>query len=434
LSLSYYLYNLLFILVSFILVPYFSIPFFTGRHYYSGIWQRLGFLPALGTARLRHKKSIWLIASSVGRVRAAVSILRELRKRDEDIKVVVSVTSKNSHDMAHQIFEEAEGIIYSPLDFPLIIRRVLRRLRPQLIVLMDTELWPNLLIWSSISDIPVMVANGRLSRRKTFWYRYLVGFLPQILSSVSIFGMQNKAGAERLSRLGVDKDLIEVTGNTKFDQAHSRAQSSSVDNITDLFPVDSSQKVFIAGSTHAEEEEFNLQVFDWVRAEYSDAVLIIAPWDLKRVPKIKSLLEKKGYKYLQRTHLDENKAKELRPFKGVIILDTLGELAEVYALGDAAFVGGTLVDHGGHNLLEPVAHGIPVFFGPYIENYLFCARLLEEAGVGNKVEDEDEMAVELMQLLEDEERCRKLKEKALEVISENKGASGANARQMISLL
>jgi 3-deoxy-D-manno-octulosonic-acid transferase len=284
--------------------------------------------------------------------------------------LVLSTTSLAGRELARRL-PEAEGAFLLPFDAPPPIARVLDRLRPELFVFTETELWPNLLAALGARGIPVALVSGRVSPRAFRRYRWARGLLAEAFRSVSLFGMQSEAEAERLLALGAPAERIAVTGSLKLD-AEPPLPS---------FGVPPGVPLWVAGSTHSGEERACLEAFGNVRRQFPELRLLLAPRHLERLPEVERTLARAGLRWARRTAIGSTWTGD----PPVLLLDTLGELAGSYRLGTVAFVGGTLVPVGGHNLIEPARAGLPVLFGPHVEKVEAAARALEASGGGRRV-------------------------------------------------
>jgi 3-deoxy-D-manno-octulosonic-acid transferase len=351
---------------------------FTYQAIIRGKWRR-GFFQRLGFFSLppSSQKALWVHAVSVGEVHAATHLAKALKERFPCFRLVISTTTETGQEAARRRIPEADSLIYFPLDLPFSVAKVVQAVDPRLVVLMETEIWPNFLFHLRRRQIPLLIANCRISPRSYRGYRRLRPFMRRILASVSRFSVQTEDDAERLRRLGAPADRVRVTGNLKFDEAlHSVLSSPSLpEAIRESLGFPPQSPLWVAGSVHPGEEEVILGAFSSLRDRHPELSLVLAPRRLNRVPEIEAMLQGRGLDYRLRSVLGP-------PNGRVLVLDTLGELASLYGAATVAFVGGSLVPWGGQNPLEPAARGVPVLFGSHMQNFQEAATLLKALGEG----------------------------------------------------
>lgn len=381
--------------------------------------ERLGRYPDELVERLRGGEVLWLHNASVGELLAARPLLARLRGSLPQWRIVLSTTSFAGRELGRG-FAEADGAVLLPLDAPACVRRALDALRPSLFVFSETEIWPNLLLALAERRVPALLVSGRVSRRAFRRYRWIVPLLGPALETVSGFGMQSDEDAERIRRLGAPPDRVRVTGSFKRDAVPPHAPIA----------IEPGGPLWVAASTHAGEEEACLRVLARLRARAPKLKLLLAPRHLDRIASVEAALRRQRVEYTRRSRLREPR------WTGdteILLLDTLGELPALYAGACAAFVGGTLVSVGGHNLLEPARAGVPVLFGPHVENVAATARELEAAGGGARVRDEAELEQRLEALATDAASARRMGEAARRV-AVGSGAVEASLGAVVALL
>jgi 3-deoxy-D-manno-octulosonic-acid transferase len=416
----YVLYSVL-LAVAFV----FSLPYYAWKGRRSGKYlrtfrERMGRLPAALDAGGR--PSIWVHAVSVGEVLAARELVRALKARLPGHAVFVTTTTETGQEVARRSLTEADGLFFAPFDWAGPVRVVLARLRPRLLVLVETELWPNTIREAKRSGAHVVVVNGRLSPRSFPRYRRVRGVLRTVLREVDLFLMQAEPHAERARLIGAPPERVRVSGNLKFD---SHKDPRPTDALVRLVPPGG--PVWIAGSTVAGEEDLVLDAYIEVRREVEDLRLVIAPRHPERFGSVPPLVERRGLACALRTSA-------AGPGAPVLVLDTLGELAGAYALADVVFVGGSLVPSGGHNVLEPAAAGRAVVVGPHMENFQEIADelLAEDALV--QVPDAGGLAREVTRLVRDPEAREGLGRRARSVVDRNRGALDRTVDALVGLL
>lgn len=425
----YFLYDLIFIILFIIYTPVLILKMIRGK-YREGLLQRFGFLPGSVRDKFKQGPTIWIHAVSVGETVAASPIVSEIKRRFPRHKILFSTVTDTGQKMARKIIQEADGYIYFPLDLSWISKRVLRIIRPELVVIMETELWPNFIKIASDFGIGVMLANGRISDKSAQRYRYLGPIIRDMLKRIDILSMQSEQDVEYILNLGADRERVYNTGNTKFDQSYAQVDPGVKENFYREFKIEPTQPVLVAGSTHPNEEEQLIPVYKRLKSEFADLLMILAPRHITRAAEIEALYQNAGIELVRRTEIEKgDPEKDL-----VILLDTIGELAQLYSIADLVFVGGSLVEKGGHNILEPAAHGKLVFFGPHMFNFKDNTRLLLEHKVGIQVEDTSELTEKMLYFLKNREELRARGEKAKRMIATNKGAAERTVNLAAELL
>lgn len=377
----YAFYNLVLAVAALAVVPALSLPRFRAHR------ERLGHYPAELCERLRGHPVLWLHSASVGELLASRPLLLRFHEQLPQWRIVLSTTSFAGRNLAREL-PEAEGAVLLPFDLSLCVERALDSLGPSLFVFTETELWPNLLRALARRSVPALLVSGRVSPRSFRRYRWVRPFLRRVLGDVALLGMQSEEEAARIRSLGAPPERVRVTGSLKGEaSAEPRRIALDLDG-----------PLWIAASTHADEEEICLRVLARLRRGCPELRLLLAPRHLDRLPEVEQALERLGLSHTRRTALGGGR------WPGdtdVLLLDTLGELAGLYAGALAAFVGGTLTAIGGHNLLEPARASVPVLFGPHVENVAAVAEALETTGGGARVRDEGELQAKLEELLSD---------------------------------
>lgn len=366
--------------------------------------ERRGLYPPGLVSRLRGRKVLWLHSASVGELLATRALLARFRQALPQWAIVLSTTSFAGRELAREL-PEADGAVLLPVDRRAYVERAIEALSPALFVFTETELWPNLLRALARRSVPALLVSGRVSPRSFRRYRWARPFLRRVLRDVAVFGMQSEAEADRIRALGAPPDRVRVTGSLKLDGAPSPGRLT----------LDRGGPLWIAASTHAGEEEICARVFAAVRRRFPDLRMILAPRHLDRLAVVDEVLRAEGIDYVRRSTLETGRwVGEPK----VLLLDTLGELSGLYSEAAVAFVGGSLARVGGHNLLEPARVGVPVLFGPHVENVTAVAQALEQAGGGVTVRDEGELAAKLEELIGDPEVRLRMGAAARSVLSD----------------
>lgn len=417
------LYNLAAILAVVLIIPVFLVRAVRERGFVERVRQSLGFFPEHALDKVAKKNCIWVHAASVGEIVAASPLIREFHKEFPKSPILVSVVTTAGYEMANRIIKDADSIIYFPLDLPWRAGSILRRIHPRVFMPVETELWPNFLRTAKKLKIPVMMVNGRISDKSVKRYKHLHSVLDDMIGTVRKFAMQSPIDAEYIMRLGAPPELVTVTGNTKFDQTYTDVSLAEKEKLLREMGLCKGGGIFLAGSTHRGEETPVLEAFAALRKKFPEAKLIIAPRELLRTTEIVALCRHKGFSVARRTEL----LKEPSEGHDIVILDTIGELGRVYSIGDVIYVGGSLIAHGGHNILEPAAHGKAIVVGHNMFNFKDTHVLFTKRSACITVHDGEELSAAVCRLFEDEGERRRMERETLAIIGENKGASRKTA-------
>lgn len=416
----YVLYNALLVFVTVALSPYILFKLLTVRKYRGGITQKLGLVRKLVLRIPGGNRPIWVHAVSVGEVMAAHPLVRDLKKRYPRRKVILSTVTVTGNFTARQRVPEADAVFYFPFDYPWIVRKVIAQINPVLVLVAETEIWPNFFRELRRQGIPSALVNGRISPRSYRSYFRFRWFFSRVFQNVSRLCMQSEADARRIRDIGADPGKVLVTGNLKFDQKMPPVQQSPL-------AATAGKKVITAGSTHRGEEAILLEIFGRLRKKYPELLLIIAPRHPERFDEVCGLVTNAGYACQRRTRLKGS-------VKDVLVVDTIGELRAFYGICDIAFVGGSLVKVGGHNILEPAAMKKPVIFSRYMFNFKEISEAIVQAGGGLMVRDKEELYERLNNLLSDDQLSVSMGLKAYSVIALNAGATARTIDAVGSLL
>jgi 3-deoxy-D-manno-octulosonic-acid transferase len=364
---------------------------------------------------------LWIHAASVGEMQAARALIAALTEKIPGCRFVLTAMTKHGRDAARARMPKTVRCELAPIDTPQAVTAALRTLRPDLYVCLETELWPTMLLETGRAGIPMLLLNGRLSEAAFRRYQRICGFMTDMLRGFAAVGVIRAEDGERYCQLGVEAGRIKVCGNLKYDMPVADAAAVREKYQQLLKP--GGKKIFICGSTRSGEEELLLPVYRRLRRETADKLLwIIAPRHLNRLDEVKRLLTQAGLDY----ELFSDCAAEGRS-KDIVLVDSLGELADLYALGEVNFCGGSLVDKGGHNIMEPVRWHRPVLFGPFMHDYQDAADLVLTAGAGFQVHDADELADRLVHLLRDEPLQQQVCQAAERLASSQQGAAQRQA-------
>lgn len=335
--------------------------------------ERLGFLPCLHTTYHDRKPSslIWIHAVSVGEVAAVTALIEKLRDRYPESEIVLSTVTDTGQELAKARIGSRTKVVYMPFDLPIIIRNALRYVRPSLFIIMETELWPNLIRILTRSDIPILLFNGRISEKSLKGYKKIKYLMRSMLRDVSLFCMQDEAYADRIKQLGAKPEKVKVLGSFKFDTK----PPSTVPEWTKTLE---GFKI-VAGSTHRTEEALVIDVYIKLRKDFPRLNLIIAPRHPERFREVEELIIAKGLVCVKRSSF-QDASTSVHPSPVVILLDVIGELSSLYGVCDLAIVGGSFINHGGQNPLEPAYWGKAIVCGPHMENFPFIDDFYRNGG------------------------------------------------------
>jgi 3-deoxy-D-manno-octulosonic-acid transferase len=392
-----------------------------------GLAQRLGWLPEHLAEDCADGHTIWIHAVSMGEVNAVVSLVQELKRRDPRQRVVVSTVTETGKDTVTRRLEGLAQHIYFPLDVPLVVRKVLGVIRPRLILIVETELWPNFLNVAARRGILCVLVNGRISTDSFGGYMRLRPFFSRVVRLFSLSLMQTDRDMERLVALGADPSRVIRTGNLKFDQIPYGFSAEPIE-----LGLQSHEELFVAGSTHPIEEEAVLDCYRRLLDVAPGLVLVLAPRHVERAEALEEMARARGFAVVRRTALDQHG--EVLRGPRVILLDTFGELAKVYRQAALVFVGGSLVPIGGHSPLEPASCGKAVVFGPHMDHFAEVADMLVSQGGAIQVQDGEEMSVALGGLLKDRTRLQQMGRVAEQIVRANQGTVAKNVELIDELL
>lgn len=414
------LYDLLLIFAALLLVPTYWLRSIRHGKSRRGIRERLGYYSPEHLQQLAGQSIIWVHAVSVGETRAAAPLLKGLRQQYPDKKILLSNVTETGHAIA-QRNKDIDICLFFPFDFSWTVRRVLQIVRPDLIVIVETEIWPNFTRQAKQLNIPLVLVNGRISDRSFPRYRLFRPLLRPVLHSFSAFCMQSQLDAERIVQLGAKSDSVENTGNLKFDHELRNLDEAGIVALKRQFRLPETTQILVAGSTHAGEEAQLLDVYQQLLAQGRRLLLLLVPRHPERSREVEALLQQRKISYRLRSSLVGTTP--LLSAGEVLLVDTLGEVLNLYAVAELVFVGGSLVPTGGHNLLEASLSGKPVLFGPHIHNFREISAKLVRAGAGLMVADSREFLDKTLLLLDDPLRCRAMGQAGRSLIAENAGAT-----------
>lgn len=431
----YFLYSVLMAAGMVLLAPYFVIQGYRRGKYMESFRERMGRFPAELRDTAAPREAIWVHAVSVGEVLAAKSLISALKARFPAQPIFVSTTTATGQRVARERLDSVAGFFYFPFDWRGPVRRAFQRIRPAIVVILETEIWPNFLREAHREDVPVVFVNSRISERSMRRFRrfrlMIGGFFSHVMSDGAIFLAQSRDDARRLSEMGAPENQIEVMGNLKYD--HEPPEPGEFGKwLADQIRKQERWPVVVAGSVVAGEEDAVLAAYDIVQRQWRRALLVLAPRKPERFDAAARAVEEAGWRGARRSKIDLHLA--LDESADVLILDSIGELAGIYSLADAAFIGGSLVPSGGHNILEPAWFGKPPVFGPSMENFREMAAKFSSTGAGIQVSTGEKLGKAWVDLIRNSARCEEMGCKARALVEANRGATARCVDRIAAIL
>ncbi len=364
------------------------------------------------------RPAIWVHAVSVGETLAAAPVIEALIEAYPQHRVVVTTTTPTGSERVQALFGQRVFHVYAPWDLPGAVRRFMRRVRPRLLLLMETELWPNMLHYSGRAGCPVVLANARLSQRSANGYARFAGLTRAMLGQLTVVACQARADGERFLALGLPRERLQLTGSIKFDLELDQGMRQRVAQLRQFLHSDQ-RPVLVAASTHPGEEEQVLAAFSAVQRQYDDCLLLLVPRHPERFDAVYDQCCRAGWRVRRRSA-----GTPPQPGDHILLGDTMGELALLLGTASVAVIGGSLVEHGGHNALEAAAWGVPVVTGPHMFNFTEISELLVAAGAMVMLSDPAQLGDCLLELLGDRERREAMGSAGQQVVADNRGARG----------
>ena len=425
-------YNTLMGLGALFLVPYYAVKIaFTGK-YRKSVTRKMGYIPHDLVDSMRGHPRIWIHAVSVGEVTAAAPIVASLRAALPESCIVLSTSTETGQDMAVGLVPEATTLMYYPLDIPAVVRKVIGLVRPDIFVITETELWPNFIRECTRLGIRVVMVNGRISPRSFGRYSQTRLFWERVLRGVEKVGVISEVDAERVRAMGAAPEKVHVLGNAKYDGLASRVNPALREEIAHAIGAEESSRYLVAGSTHEGEEEVIFGVYRRLLVDHPDLRLIVVPRHIERGEAVLALARQKGFDDAVR--MSEIRAGRKPLGERVVIIDVIGELFKVYGLATVVFCGGSLVPKGGQNILEAAAWGKVVLYGPSMDDFLDEKAMLEEAGAGITVQNDEELYGRIDWLLRNPEAIEERGSRGRLRVMANRGASKRYADLIIETL
>jgi len=426
----YAIYNSLLLAGSLILIPFFGLKMILTGKYRMSFGQKLGRVPATVLSALEGHPRIWIHAVSVGEVTAAAPIAAVLREKLPRACIILSTGTETGQTMARKLIPQATAFMYFPLDIPFVVKKVIDRIAPDIVVLTETELWPNFLKHCEKRRIPAVMVNGRISPRSYRRYSRTSFFWRDVLRSVPEIGVISEVDAQRIRTIGAVPEKVRVMGNAKYDILASRVSGEVWSKKAAQLKMTPESRVFVAGSTHEGEEKVVLKVFRELLREWPDARLIIVPRHPERGKDVQALAAGEGFPCVLMSEIRAGR----NPVGEVIVVDVIGELFSLYSLASVVYCGGSLVPKGGQNILEPAAWGKVVFYGPSMEDFIDEKTLLEEAGAGIPVRNAEELLAGVKKMLSDPAELRRRGMEGQRRVLSSRGASLRYAEMIIKVV
>jgi 3-deoxy-D-manno-octulosonic-acid transferase len=427
---AYKAYNFLNIGLFFILLP----PFWfytrlTGR-FGDGLGQRLGFYHKSLVTTISGFPRIWIHAASVGEVNGAVAIIESLTRLMPECAIILSTTTKHGQAWAREKFGPETTCIYAPLDFIVSVRKALAAIRPDILVCLETEIWPNWLLAARRLGVKIALINGRISVRSIKGYLKIRFLIREALNQIAAFSMIREEDAQRLMMLGVPKERIEINGNAKYDLLLHQTDPVLLDKNKKLYNLSGKEPVLVAGSTRGSEHEIILDVYASILQTLPETLLIIAPRHVEKIQHIIDMVKARGFSYQLKTEIDKPDCSRTAP---VVIINTIGDLQSTYSIASIVFCGGSLEPLGGQNILEAAVWGKPVFYGPSMEDFLDAKAILDKTGGGIQVKDGRDLAEKMLYYLTHPDEANSVGKLAKEAVMSNQGAAEKHAAVIFRL-
>ena len=429
----WFLYNLLFPLFYALLLPKFILRMARRGGYRRHFLERFGIYGSETARRLGERRRIWIHAVSVGETYVASSLMKEMRKRDPETAFVLTTTTSTGRRIAEKEVEKEDVVVYFPSDFPFAVKRALNRMRPLALLLAESELWPNLVRLAGLRGLPVVLFNGRISKSSYEGYRLGRVFFREMLNSVNLFLVQSHTDKKRLVMLGADQSNVEIMGSAKYDVVEDdRRARKSAEEMLIRAGFDLGEPILTGGSTWPGEEDILANIYRKIKEKGGKLRLVLVPRHAERRAEVEAVLKRHGLPCLRRSEI----GKDFRAGDGdpVLLVDTTGELKSLYACASIIFVGKSLTQHGGQNIIEPAMYGKPVIVGPNMENFPDVMADFRAGEAVLEVHDAGELYEEVARLLDDPEARAFYGRNAALVVREKKGVVAASVDRIIKLI
>jgi len=424
------LYDLGFLLFAAVYIPLFLLS----KRKREGLSARFGHYPQQMRRQLNERKNIWVHAVSVGEVGAVSHLVERLKAAMPDHRLVITTVTETGNRIARKIAAAEDIVTYLPFDLSYIVKRAFSSIRPTLLIIAETELWPNLIARACRDNIPVVIVNGRISEKSFKRYRFARWILQPMLKGISLFLMQTADDRDKIISLGADPSKVKVSGNMKFDTDGSAGlPGDKHKRLSSMLSLDADEQLFVAGSTHPGEEEIIISSYTNLKKRFDRLRLLIAPRHIERTDDIERMIIAHGLKPVRFSQLSLS-GTPVSSQQPVFILDLIGELRDLYAMAEMVFIGGSLVRKGGQNIIEPAALGKPVIFGPHTFNFRQVVDIFLRKDAALLVKDGASLERAVGTLLEDRDARLRLGCKGREVVEDNRGAADKTLDAVKTLL
>ncbi|MFH1577693.1 MAG: 3-deoxy-D-manno-octulosonic acid transferase [Candidatus Omnitrophota bacterium] len=415
------LYDLIFIIFAIFYLPCFLLK----KKANQGFSQRLGFLPDI-----KLNQPVWIHAVSVGEAKIAGVLIKQLRRVYPEKKFALSTVTATGNRIIREFSREGDFVFYLPLDLSFITKRVIQRIRPCVCIIIETEIWPNLITNLNKAAVPVVLVNARISDHSFFGYRIVKPLIKPILNKINFFCVQSNRDAKRLSRLGVLPDKLKITGNMKYDIFDPADAKRDYSDYRLSLGLKEPERLFVVGSTHPGEEEIILSVYKKLADEFPGLRLFIAPRHPERWPEIESLIRRFGFSVSRISQLKGEPGKRDIDKQAVFLLDAIGQLMFFYAVADIVFVGGSLIKKGGQNILEPAFFQKPIIFGPHMFNFRDITSLFLSNKAACMVRGQEGLLKGVRFLLNNHAELDAMSKRTRQLVLENQGATSRNVERL----
>ncbi len=426
----YIIYNGLFIVGFIFYLPFLIFRMVRYGKYREGFYERFAIYPKSVKKKLCNSFPIWIHGASVGEAMAMTPLIERIREVWPSIPILVSTVTGTGREIAQKHITEKEVVIAFPLDFPWIVKSALNMVQPKLVVLMESEVWPNFILQAHKRKIPIVVMNGRISDRSFRRYQKCKSFILPILKMIKKIAVQNKIELEKFKILGLDDHQILSTGNMKYEMINTtQTTSKDVSYWKKIFKIVPEDHVIVAGSTHDGEEQILVNILLRLAQKYPHSRLMVVPRHPERIPAITEWLKANNIVFALRSQCEKLKDKF-----NIIVVDTIGELRDIYQIANIVFIGKSLTKKGGQNPIEPALFKKPIIFGPHMENFKTIQKEFVDRHAAIQVHDEKELENCLESLILDDAKCQKLGLNAYHLIMDNQGASQRNLQIIRDIL
>ncbi len=421
------IYNILFAILFVLFLPHYLLRMRRRGGYRRNFLQRLAcYDSSVRTALSTDQERIWIHAVSVGELFVAFKFIEALRQWKPSLAFVLTTTTSTGHAIASKRIAAPDVLLYFPVDFPVVMKRALRAIKPSMLLLVECECWPNLIRSCSVENVPVVMVNGRLSDSSFKGYKKIRFFMRDILSLVRVFCMQTEEDREKMVALGAPAHRVFTVGNAKYELFdRDKEKESDARMVLDQAGFKEGEPLLVGGSTWSGEEKILLELYKSLRLKQPNLHLLLAPRHVERIPEVLPIIEEMGLSYAKRTEISSN----TDPVD-VIVLDTTGELRHYYAHATVNFIGKSLCSHGGQNIIEPAFYGKPIIVGPYTENFtgIISDFIREEALI--QLSGASELGDAVLGCLQDSDRAGRMGERAAEIVRRQAGSVSRTIQQI----